>query len=260
MLNKYKTKLLVLLVVLLGLATLFFCFKDEKVYTLKSYYSDTKVTDISEYVIRNDDTVFHGKFAQYNEKGDKIAEGNFVNGEPNGKSIYYFDNGNIKSIHYRLNSKIDIEGIWNYPNGNIERYIMYDEFGNPVFIIRYDEHENVKKYDGYALVEVYQYKFAHPEKFKIKTNQVLRVGDTLKHKYLLANIPKATRSLKIKLIDADYLGHRSKITNNPPVEINARNVLTTKGVNAIKAVVEYKFNDINKTVVKDSVYFEVIVN
>jgi hypothetical protein len=137
---------------------------------------------------------------------------------------------------------------------------MYDEFGNPVFIIRYDEQGNVKKYDGYALLEVYQYKFAHPEKFKIKTNQVLRVGDTLKHKYLSANIPKATRSLKIKLIDANLLGHRSKMTNNPPVEIDARNVLTTKGVNAIKGVVEYKFNDIKKTVIKDSIYFDVEVN
>lgn len=247
-------------IIIFGLVILFACSREETVYTLKSYYPDRKVTDISEYVIRNGDTVFHGKFIQYNEKGNKIAEGNFVDNEPYGKSIYYFDNGNIESIHYRKNSKITVENIQNYPNGNIKRYMLYDDLGIPDFSIHYDEQGNVENYKGLPLIEIYQYKIANKERFNIKVNQFLKVGDTLKHKYLIANIPNAKQNLKIKLIDPDLLGYKSKIIKKPPVEVNAADVLTKKGVYSVKAVVEYKFNDNKKTVIKDSIYFEVNVN
>lgn len=259
--KKYKLILFLgLSVIVFGLVTLYFYTRDEKVYTLKSYDSDTKETNILQYVIRGGDTITHGKSIYYNEKGNKIYQNNWVNGKIFGNCIDYFENGNIKSIHYMKNSKIRSEATWNYPNGNVERYILYNDFGRATFLIFFDEQGDVKSYRGLPFVEIYQYKIAHKEQFKIKINQVLSVGDTLIHKYLLANIPKATRSLKIKLIDPDLLGNKSKIVKNQPVGINATDVLTKKGVYAIKGVVEYKFDDIKKTVIKDSIYFEVNVN
>ena len=42
--------------------------------------------------------------------------------------------------------------------------------------------------------------------------------------------------------------------------IDVEQILTEKGKNIIKAVMEYKFNDNKKTIIKDSVFFEVAVN
>lgn len=264
--KKYKILLVVILpLILLGFIMFFFYFKEGKIQTLKSYYPKTKVTDISEFFIRNGDTIFHGKFIQYNEKGNKIAEGNFVNNESNGKSVYYFENGNIKSLHYRKNNKITQESIYNYPNGSTERYILYDyalfdDIGATAFIIRYDEQGNVKSYDGYPVMEGYQYKIKRKEKFKTKINQYLKVGDTLKYKYLLANIPNATRTFKIENVGLDNKKIKRIITRKLPAVLDVKEVLTKKGLNNIQTTVEYRFNDSKKTVIKDTIYFDVEVH
>lgn len=256
--NTYKT-LALLLIIIVGLTILLFLPQDKKVYTLKTYDKDTKVTDISEFVIRNGDTIFHGKFTKYNDNGKKIAEGNFVNGHIKGKSIYFYENGNIESIQYK-NGKTIYESIWNYPNGNIERYIIYDEFKNPVFIIRYDEQGNVKSYEGLPLIEIYQFKIANKEKFKIKTNQILKVGDILKYEYLLADLPKAKRDFKIESLGLDNSKINRKIIKRPHRGIDVEEVLIKKGTNTIRAIVKYQFNDTKKTIINDTISFDVEVN
>lgn len=256
--KKYKI-LILISVVVIGLIILFFSLNKEKVYTLKTFFPDTKVTDVCEYVIRDGDTIFHGKFIRYNGKGNKIAEGNFVNNEPHGKCIYYFDNGVIESVHYRKNSKITLENTYYYSNGSIERYMLYDDFGIPDFEISYDEQGNMKKYKGYPLVEIFQYKFSHKEKFKIENEQLLKVGDILKYKYLLANIPNSKRDFKIENIGLDNTIIKRKITKIPPAEIDVEEVLTKRGINEITASVKYILSDNKKTVIKDTVSFEVNV-
>jgi len=248
------------IIILLGSTILFLYNKKEKIFYLKSYYPDKKVTDISQYIIRNGDTILEGKFTQYNQKGNKIAEGNFVNGHIKGKSIYYFDNGNIESIHYRKNGKVTEESTYNYPNGKVRKYAMHDDFGILDFLITYDESGNIKNYQGLPLIEIYQYKIANRKQFKIKTNQVLKVGDTLKYHYLIANIPTAKRSFKIENLDVDNSKVKRVFTQIPPTGINVKEVLTQKGTNTIRAIFKYEFHDKEKTIINDTISFSVNVN
>lgn len=231
---------------------LFYSNKD-KAYTLRISDPDTKETN----VFKDEDTIFNGKCLQYKRKGAKIAELNFVNGDRCGKSVYYFDNGKIKATHYMKNSKTIMESSLNYFNGKIKKYVLFDDLGKSAFIIYYDTHGNVENYKDLSFIEMYQYKIAHKEQFKTKTDQYLKAVDTLKYKYLLANRPNAKRSFNIEFAVSDNT--KRKITKNQPVGIDVKQILTEKGKNAIKAVVEYKFNDNKKTIIKDSVFFEVDV-
>ncbi|KQO34614.1 hypothetical protein ASF10_02565 [Flavobacterium sp. Leaf82] len=258
--NKKHKIILILAIIVISWLLVCFYFKDEKVYSLKEYYPDTKQTDISEYIIRNGDTIFEGKFTQYNKKGKKIAEGNFVNGHIKGKSIYYFDNGIIESIHYRKNSKITEESIYNYPNGKVIKYLMYDDFGILDFLIRYDELGNIKSYEGLPIIEIYQYKIANPEEFKTKIEQHLKVGDTLKQQYLIANIPNAKRNIKIENLDIDNSKAKRTFKKTSQTGIEVKEVLIKKGINTIRAVVKYEFNDKEKTVINDTISFKIQVN
>ena len=245
---------------LIGIIILVFCLKKQDAKILYDYYPNSILASQYEYIVVNKDTLLHGKFVRYNKKGDKIAEGNFKNGEPIGKIIYYFDNGIIESILYRKNSKIVEESIDNFQSGKIMRYTSYDDFGMSAFIIRFDENGNVENYKGYPLMETYQYKIANKQKFKIKTNQVLKVGDTLKYHYLIANIPIAKRSFKIENLDVDNSKVKRVFTQIPPTGINVKEVLTQKGTNTIRAIVKYEFHDKEKTIINDTISFSVNVN
>ncbi|WP_264538523.1 hypothetical protein [Flavobacterium sp. N1736] len=257
--NRRYRIIILLPIIALTWLVVFFAFKNEKTYSLKEYYPDTKQTDVSEYVIRNGDTIVHGKFVRYNEKGNKIAEGNFVNGEPNGKSVYYFNNGKIESIFYRKNSKITEENIDNFPSGKIMRYTSYGDSGLSAFIIRFDEGGNVENYKGYPIMEIYQYKITN-KRFKVNINQYLKVGDTLKHQYIIANIPNTKRTVKIENLDVDNTKVKRTFKKTTQVGIEVKEVLIKKGINKIRAIVKYEFHDKEKTVINDTISFEVNVN
>lgn len=259
--NRNKKIFLVLLTIIaLVIIALFFFFKKEKIQILKRYDTKTKETTTLEYIIKDKDTIFDGKFICYDAKGNKKYEGIFVNGNIRGKSIYYFSNGIIESIDYMKNSKITEESTYNFPNGNIKKYLIYDDLGIPTFIIRFDEKGNIKNYEGYPLLEIYQYKIANKEKFKTKINQYLKVGDTLKHQYLIAYIPNAKRSVKIENIDADDAKAKPTFKKTSQIRIDVKEILTTKGINTINAVVKYEFNDKEKTVINDTISFQIKVN
>lgn len=262
MIESWKIKMykiiLLLTITILSWLVVFFSFKYDKVYTLKQYFPDTKITDISHYIIRNGDTIFHGKFIQYNELGIKIAEGNFVNGHIKGKCLYYYNNGNLESVHYRENSKITSESTFYDTIGLINKYVMYDDFGKYCFTISYDE-KGVREYEGYPLLEIYQYKFTHKKQYN-KTEQVLKVGDTLKYQYLLANLPNTKRSFKVENISIDNKKVKRTIKHNPPIKVEVKEVLIKKGINTIRAIVKYEFKDKITPVFKDTISFEVKVN
>ncbi|MFC4478389.1 hypothetical protein [Flavobacterium chungangensis] len=249
---------IIVLAVLLCLIVLFFYFKDEKVYTFKEYSPSGKLIGTNEYVIRNGNSIQHGKFVNYNERGIKIAEGNFVNNEPNGKSIYYFDNGKIESVHYRKNSKVTEESIFYNSDGLIRKYIMYNDIGEAKFIIDFDG-KTVKKYDGYATYPVNQYKIEKEKKYEIHTRDTLKVGDVIKYEYLLANIPNAKRTFKIETEGIDNSKVKRTITKEVPTRIVVEEVLTKKGLNRIKAITQYTFNDNVTRVKNDTVTFDVNV-
>lgn len=257
--NRNKKIFLVLLTIIASvLIALFFFFKKEKIQILKRYDTKTKETTTLEYIIKDKDTIFDGKFICYDAKGNKKYEGIFVNGNIRGKSIYYFSNGIIESIDYMKNSKITEESTCNYPNGKVMKYLMYDDLGMLDFFINYDELGNVKKYQGLPLIEIYQYKIAHKEKFKTTIEQYLKPGDTLKQQYLIANIPNAKRSLKIENLDNAKAKRTLKKTSQTGIEV--KELLIKKGINTLRAIVKYEFYDKEKTVINDTVFFEVIVN
>ncbi|WP_300566550.1 hypothetical protein, partial [Flavobacterium sp.] len=199
-----------------------------------------------------------GKFVNYNEKGIKIAEGQFVDGHIKGKCFYYYDNGKTETIQFK-NGKITKESTYYNSNGLIESYIMYDDFGKSAFIISFDE-KGVRKYDGYPQLEVYQYRFSHKKQYNIKDDQHLKVGDILKYSYIVANIPNAKRSFKIENISINDSEVKRTLKHILPAQIDVEEVLTKKGKNTIRSIVQYKFNDKITPVFTDTISFDVNVN
>ncbi|MCV9934344.1 hypothetical protein OIU80_18855 [Flavobacterium sp. LS1R47] len=257
--KKIKVILLVVLILIIGMVVVYFSLKREKTYILKDYYPDIKQTAEYECIIKEGDTILHGQFVRYNVEGIIVAQGINVNGEPNGKSMYYFDDGIIESIHYRKNSKVTEESTYNYPSGKVREYLMYDDFGILDFLINYDELGNIKNYEGLPLIEIYQYKITN-KRFQTKINQYLKVGDTLKYKYLIANIPNAKRSFKIENIGVDDSKVKRTFKKVSQVGIDVKEVLTKKGANTIRAIVKYEFKDKEKTVINDTISFDVNVH
>ena len=258
--KKSNKILLVLTVIILGTLIFLLFRKDEKVHVLKHYSPDTKQTESLEYVIRNGDTVFHGKFTTYNEKRIKIAEGNMIDGNVKGKCIYYYDNGAIKSIFYRKDSKITEESTKYYLNGKVKRYTLYDPKGLVAFVINYDEQGNVKDYDGFPIIEIYQFEFSQREKFPMKEEQYLKVGDTIKYKYLIANIPNSKQNFFMQTLGLDNSKIKRVIKKTPATETDVAEIATKQGLNTIRGIVKYELNDKGKTVIQDTISFDVMVN
>ncbi|AUX19147.1 hypothetical protein [Flavobacterium columnare] len=155
-----KNKLLSLAVILLILAIINFYFynKEEKIHILKEYSTKGNLIGTNEYIIKNGDSIFNGRFINYNERGIKISEGQFVNNEPYGICKYYYDNGKIESVYFRENSKINLESFAYYPDGKIKQYRMYSYFGAPLHTTNFDKDGVIGSYNGRPHFEIYLHK------------------------------------------------------------------------------------------------------
>ncbi|OXA92510.1 toxin-antitoxin system YwqK family antitoxin [Flavobacterium hercynium] len=253
-----KSKFLIILIVS-GLIAVFLYFRDEKVYALKKYNAEGQLLRTNEYVLRNGDTIFHGKFTRYNEKGIKISEGKFVDNEPNGNCFYYYDNGKLESVFYRKNSEINLECTYYNQNGLMDKYIMCDSLGKTAFIIKFND-KVVKMYDGYSIWPIDQYKLVNNKQYGIKTVDILKIGDTIRYNYLVANIPYAKRTFKIETVGADNSKAKRIIKSKLPTEIIVEEVLTKKGLNRIQIVAQYQFEDKVTPTLNKVVSFDVYVN
>jgi hypothetical protein len=220
-----KKKYIVISTVILGLIIVFFYFKSEKNYTLKEYFSDIKQKkEISEYVAKNGDSLSQDKLVRDNEKGKEVIE-----------------------------EKID-----SFPSGKIMRYTSYDDLGVQAYTILFDEKGNVVNFKGYPLIETYQNNISKKRRLKQEVNQYLKVGDTLKYHYLIANVPNAKRIFKIENENNKKAKRTLKKTSQ--IGIDVKEVLVKKGINTIEAVLTYEFTDKEKTSVTYTEIFEVIVN
>lgn len=255
---KYKI-ITIVLIALIGLIGLFLYCKNEKTYISKEYSSTGKLIGTNEYVIRNGKTIMHGKFVNYNEKGIKISEGQFVDDEPNGKCIYYYNNGKIETVQFKKNSKITLESINYNQDGVIVKYVMCDDFGKSVFTIYFDE-KGATKYDGSFQIETYQYKLAHKNQFNAVNDQHLKVGDILKYSYLIANIPNAKRSFKIENLSVDNSKVNRTLKYIKPCQLDVEEKIVKKGINTIRSIVRYEFNDNVTPVFTDTISFNIHVN
>ncbi|MFH7016335.1 hypothetical protein [Flavobacterium sp. FlaQc-47] len=257
--QKYKIAFAMLFVVLIALIVFNIFFHDEKLRVLKEYSPEGKLLGTNEYIIRNGDTILQGKFINYNEKGIKISEGQFIDNEPKGICSYYYDNGKIKSVYYKKNSKVDLEATYYNKEGLIRKYVMCNDFSEPKFIIEFDE-KTVKMYDGYATYPVNQYKIERGKKYKINIQDTLKVGDVIKYDYLLANIPNTKRTFKIATEGIENSTVKRTITYKEPTRIVVEEVLTKRGLNRIKAITQYIFNDKATLVKNDTISFDINVN
>lgn len=168
----------------------------------------------------------------------------------------YFDD---KLVHNsEKENEVVEERIDNFPSGKIMRYTSYADSGKQAFTILFDEKGNVENFKGQALIETYQNKIANKRRLKEDVNQSLKVGDTLKHHYLIANIPNAKRTLKIENIGNTKVKRILKKTSQTGIEV--KEVLIKKGINTIETVVNYIFNDKEKTSITYTESFEVEVN
>ena len=236
-----KTYIIITVFILLILTILFLYTKGEKVYISEERSAAGTLIGTNEYVIRDGNSIMHGKFVNYNQKGVKIAEGQFLDGHINGLCSYYYDNGKIETTQFKKGN-ITLESTNYNQYGVIDKYIMCDDFGRWTFTINFDE-KGVREYDGNPLLEIYQYKIAKAEQSNLKTKQILNIGDTLKYKYLLANIPNTNRTFKIENLGVDDTTAKRIITNTPPTAVDVKEILVKKGVNTIRATVKYEFKD-----------------
>jgi len=256
--QKHKIALVIFSIIFIGVIIFYYCCNRHKIYTLKEYSSTGKLIGINEYMIENGDTIFHGKFINYNEKGIKTSEGQFINNEPHGKCFYYYDNGKIQSAIYRKDSKINLESTYYNQQGLIEKYIMCDSLGKIAFIIKFSN-KVVKMYDGYSIWPVGQYKIENKKDVEIKKGEVLKVGDTIRYYYLVANIPNAKRVFKIENVGVDNSKVKRIVKSKKPAEIIVEEVLTKKGLNKIEIIAQYIFDDGVTPILNKVVSFEVNV-
>lgn len=253
-----KKKYIAILTVILGLIILLFYSKSKNARILEEYSPSGKLIKTHEYIIRYGDTILQGKFVNYNERGIKIAEGQFIENEPNGICKYYYDDGKIESVFYRKNSEISLEAHHYDPNGTVNQYTLYNDIGKTAFIIKFNK-TAVKNYDGYATYPLNPYKLTNNKQVEIKNGEVLNVGDVIKYEYLLANIPNATRTFKIETDGVDNSKIKRKIIKKAPTRVIIEEVLFKKGLNRIKAISQYRFNDNVTPVKNDTVSFDVNV-
>ncbi len=256
---KFRIMLVVLSVIILGSLVFLFYHTNEKVHFLRKYYPESKETFTFEYVIRNGDTILQGKAIIYNERGIKTVESNFVNNELKGERIHYYDNGKIESVEYIVDNKRKAEVLWNYPNGKIQKYAFFSNYKEPIFLISYDE-KGPKTYEGSTIESIFHGKLSNKKQQFEEESKYFKVGDTLLHSYLIANIPDAKRSFKIENIGFENTKVKRSITPKEPTTIEVKEILTTKGKNTIKAIVKYEFKDNIMPTINDTLSFEIEVN
>lgn len=258
--NNQKSKVIIIIVLLfiVSIAIYLYNNRNSKVRILKEYNSIGQLIGTNEYFIRDGDTIMEGKFVNYNNEGIKISEGQFVNDDVFGNCFYYYDDGKLESIHYRENSKITLESTFYDSSGLLNKYVVYDDTGEPFFIIEFDE-KGATQYNGHFHLEIYQYKFSHKEKFNLIKDQYLKVGDTLKYSYLIANIPNAKRSFTIENLSVDNAKVKRFIKKVEPCQLDVQEVLTKKGKNTIRSIVKYDFNDNITPVFRDTLSFDIDV-
>lgn len=257
-----KKKLIIILgIIVLCTLSWFVFFKknNENVsFVLKEYSSTGKLLGINECFISNGDTIMHGKFENYNEKGVKISEGNFVNNDIYGHCYYYDNNGNLESKFFRKNSEIILESTIYNPKGFAEEYTICDNDGYTVFKIFFDE-KGAKSYNGLFQLEIFQHSFNKEKLLYENSNNEFKIGDTLKYSYIVANIPNAKRSFTIENVGIDNAKVKRITKKVEPCQIDVKEVLTKKGNNTIRSIVRYEFNDKVTPIFIDTLSFDVKV-
>lgn len=208
--------------------------KKDSIWKLKLYFRDGKLfkTGNSKSSVKN---IFIGKFLSFHRNGKILRRLYFnQNGEKDGKSIAWFDNGK------RDNSgsfKNDVQvGLWKYyyysgelavklyfdSDGNFEKKIMYDKSGEEIS----DEYISYKEPIFRKGKEKFKNQFHKIYKkisFNIKTtiyvNFIIDVNGSIRDVWIVNNIPRRLKKEINKFVKS-IKGWESAIQTNRKVPVN----------------------------------------
>lgn len=218
---------------------------------VKHIVFEDKTYGTFEYIIQENDTVFTGTFYIYDENGNIKRKGQNVNNKFYGVYCDYYPDGKIESKRFRSDNRDVGEITWYRKDGILEKYNFLDDLDRVNFIAKYDEKGNIKDANGLILIEVNQFKLRQQN-----PNLYYKIGDSIKYKFMLPNIPNTTKKFDFKLKDFDNSKIKRFVKKIEPVSVEVIDIASKRGRNIIEAHVEYKFNDETKIVLKDSLFFE----
>ncbi|AND64165.1 hypothetical protein C3B47_13795 [Flavobacterium columnare] len=265
--KKFIIVLFIVISLIIGFSFYFINYnnKTEQKCIIKKYNLKGELLDYYESVIINKDTILNGKFINYNEKGIKISEGQFLNNEPYGNCIFYDKNGIIEKKYFRKNSKIDLECTYYNKNGILNRYIACNENDIPFYVIQYDK-IGVTRSSGLLQVELFQHEldkhlYNKDEFVKyIQKKKEYKVGDKIKCRFIYPNIPNAKKSYSIEIENSSKKFKLNNIKYSKPFFYDIEEKIQYKGKNTILSIVKYEFNDKVTPVFIDTLKFDIYAN
>ncbi|OWP74086.1 toxin-antitoxin system YwqK family antitoxin [Flavobacterium oreochromis] len=264
MTKHFKVILIILLFCIAIISFLIYENIFEKKYVLKEFYANGKLKGINEYKIKNCDTVFDGKFINYNNKGNVTSEGQFLNNEPFGYCTYYYENGIKESKHYRKNSNITLESFFYSKRGLLSRYVVSDTNDVPFYVIQYDK-IGVTRSSGLLQVELFQHELDkhlyNKEKFVKYTQKKNehKVGGKINCRFIYPNIPNSKKSYSIEIENSINKYKLKNIKYSKPFFYDLEEKFCVKGRNTIQSIVRYKFNDNVTPMFIDTLKFDIYV-
>ena len=209
---------------------------------LIEYFSDSKSTLKSEYIIKNGDTLSHGLFKSYNEKNTINGEGEFFEGKLNGKIINYFDNGSIKTLRHYDKGKPIGESLYYNEGNKLEQYVLYNNKNEIGLIINFDKDGKYLNHKGSLFVD-WIYGNNKPSELKI--------NDTIKYGFIIPEIQDVNREFTVELLDYKYNDRiKRTIEKIDPVGVFIKEKVVKKGKNIYRGKVKLEFD--NTTTIIDS--------
>ncbi|OWP82593.1 hypothetical protein BWK59_15070 [Flavobacterium davisii] len=249
------------------LFTLISC-KDSKV--IEKIDSTTKNRETYNYIVLDNDTLYHGNAYTYNSKDKVIEKCVFNKGLVNGVLYRYYDNGKLKeyqylkngfnfgkAVSYFENGKIETslnyrqdtligDAYDNYPNGNLKKYLLYDSLGRIPIVIHFNKNKRIKIKEGRAINC-----FLNTDKIKF--------GSKLNLDCLIPNIPNTQRNIKFIYSNGKEGKRRVVKKDNNYLSVEESNYVL--GENVLYVIAEYKFNkEYHNQIIKDTAFIDFYVN
>jgi hypothetical protein len=232
----------------------FSCNSDKSERKLKYKFLDGSGYAVFQYYLNNGDTIIDGPYSVYDKKNILKKTGTYINNEIYGITKFYYNNGNVESIHFIENSKDIGEISWYYSNGNIEKYSFYDDLGNLNFFANYNKKGEIEKWEGRILLEVYQYKLKEQN-----IENTYKLGEKIRYQFMFPNIPNTERKFRFELLDFDNSKIRRRTKKIEPVTLDVEEITVKKGKNTIRAYIEYKFKDERQIILSDTISLDFYV-
>lgn len=225
------------------------------------YYYDDEANPVNGFSIEyypNGKLKYHGMVRNKNLEGLQLyyypngsfeTIANFKSGEKDGKIFRFYEDGTLESIEYNLRGK-KVGAIKKfYRNGQCLEYSFIGYQGHTFYRERFDSLGRLLEFkQPYNLIDRL-----------ILTDfpdTVARVGDTLRHSFMIVNPPWAV--LKVRqgeLISKTEVNFNSKLESKKEDEVTFNTVFKTPGTKKMVIIAELNFSN-NKNIIRDTFEFK----